>query len=442
MIVLLLLVAAPWAGAEAEQRVALVIGNGAYRNVGKLANPANDARSIAGALQASGFSLVGGGAQLDLDRAHMEQAIRDFGRRLGHDTIGLFYYAGHGIQFNGSNYLIPVSANITGEADVKYELVDAAFVLDEMTQAHNRLNLVILDACRNNPFAGRGLRAVRGGLAQVTAPAGTVIAYATQPGAVAADGDDGHSPYTAALVRAIARPKLDVFATFNTVGLEVEQTTNGRQQPWVATSPIAGEFYFSELAEAVASAAPAPGAEGAAEAPVAELSAPPPAAPTVVAAASTVGSEGAAKSIVTKPEAAASPRPSGVTKTHAAGAAVKRPPPPPRDDIAGKWQGYFHCQSDAIGFSLEISQGDGNRISAVFESFPLPGTASFPHASFAMSGDYDRADGAIRLQAGPWIKRPLGVQSHDLEGQLARQGSAIDGRILTTGCAQFVLLRK
>ncbi|HKW54769.1 MAG TPA: caspase family protein, partial [Stellaceae bacterium] len=263
----LLLVAAPWAGAEAEQRVALVIGNGAYHHAGKLANPANDARAIAGALAASGFSLIGGGAQLDLDKARMEQAIREFGRRLGHDTIGLFYYAGHGIQLNGSNYLIPVSANIAGEADVKYELVDAAFVLDEMTEAHNRLNLVILDACRNNPFSGRGLRAVRGGLAQVTAPAGTLIGYATQPGAVAADGDDGHSPYTTALVRAIARPKLDVFATFNTVGLEVEQTTGGRQQPWVATSPIAGQFYFSELTETVEAAAPASGAEIAAPAP-------------------------------------------------------------------------------------------------------------------------------------------------------------------------------
>ncbi|HKW53502.1 MAG TPA: hypothetical protein VJO12_07410, partial [Stellaceae bacterium] len=138
----------------------------------------------------------------------------------------------------------------------------------------------------------------------------------------------------------------------------------------------------------------------------------------------------------------AGPRPGGATKAHAGAAAVKRPAPPPRDDIAGKWQGYFRCQSDAIGFSLEISKGEGDRISAVFESFPLPGTASFPHASFAMSGDYDRAEGAIRLQAGDWIKRPMGVQSHDLEGQLAAQGSAIDGRILTTGCAQFVLVRK
>jgi hypothetical protein len=152
---------------------------------------------------------------------------------------------------------VPVDADLASQADVKYELVDAGFLNDEMTAAGNRLIFIILDACRNNPFGLRGLRGIGRGLAQVTAPAGTLIGYSTQPGEVAEDGDEANSPYTAALVRAISRPGLGVFDTFNQVGLAVKTATKARQQPWLSSSPIEGQFYFTPAAsgQTVAAAA-------------------------------------------------------------------------------------------------------------------------------------------------------------------------------------------
>ncbi len=226
------------------RRVALVLGNSAYRFAPTLTNPVNDAKAIAASLRDAGFELVGGGAQLDLDKVGTERAIREFGAKLAGADVGLFYYAGHGLQMRGTNYLLPVSANLTKEADVRYELVDISLVLDEMTLAESRLNIVILDACRNNPFGGRGLRAVSAGLAQMQAPAGTIIAYATQPGAVAADGDGTNSPYTDALAKALLTPGETVLDVFNDVGVTVKKSTGGVQQPWVSTSPIEGRFYF------------------------------------------------------------------------------------------------------------------------------------------------------------------------------------------------------
>jgi len=246
-IVALLLTLAAWMAAPAvagERRVALVLGNSAYRFAPALPNPVNDAKAIAASLRDAGFELVGGGAQLDLDKAGTERAIRDFGAKLAGADVGLFFYAGHGLQMRGTNYLLPVSANLTKEADVRYELVDISLVLDEMTLAESRLNIVILDACRNNPFGGRGLRAVSSGLAQMQAPAGTIIAYATQPGAVAADGEGANSPYTGALAKALLTPGETVLDVFNDVGVTVKKSTGGVQQPWISTSPIEGRFYF------------------------------------------------------------------------------------------------------------------------------------------------------------------------------------------------------
>ncbi|MGF7175223.1 caspase family protein [Azospirillum doebereinerae] len=242
-----------------ERRVALVLGNSAYQHAPRLPNPVNDARAIAESLRSAGFELVGGGAQLDLDKAETERAIRSFGNKLAGSDVGLFYYAGHGLQMRGTNYLLPTSANLTKEADVRYELIDVEMVLDEMALAESRLNIVILDACRNNPFGGRGFRAVSPGLAQMQAPAGTIIAYATQPGAVAADGNGDNSPYTEALSKALLVPGETVFDIFNDVGIAVKRNTGGVQQPWVAASPIEGRFYFLGPTTVVAQApVPAP----------------------------------------------------------------------------------------------------------------------------------------------------------------------------------------
>ena len=238
--------------AAAEKRVALVIGNSAYQNVTRLANPANDARLMADTLAPSA-SPWSAAAPSSTSTSRPGSAVQTFGRQLQGADVGLFYYAGHGVQVRGANYLVPVGANPTREADVDFQMVDTNLVLRQMEGAGTRLNIVILDACRNNPFGGRGLRASDGGLAQMRAPEGTLISFATQPGNVALDGTDGHSPYTKALASTIRQAGLDIFQTFNEVGLAVKRPTGGAQQPWVSSSPIDGNFYFVAPAPAASS---------------------------------------------------------------------------------------------------------------------------------------------------------------------------------------------
>jgi TPR repeat protein len=250
---IVLLLTSLTSSAHAEKRVALVVGNSAYQNVGRLDNPANDASLMADTLRDLGFTLVGSGAQLDLDKAALDGAVQSFGQKIQGADVALFYYAGHGVQVRGSNYLVPVNANPTREADVDFQMVDINLVLNQMQGSGTRLNLVILDACRNNPFGGRGLRSSEGGLAQMRAPEGTLISYATQPGSVAQDGGYGNSPYTKALAVTIRRSGLDIFQTFNEVGLAVKRSTGGSQQPWVSSSPIDGSFYFISPAVSTAS---------------------------------------------------------------------------------------------------------------------------------------------------------------------------------------------
>ena len=217
--------------AAAEKRIALVVGNSAYQNITRLDNPRNDATLMADTLSSLGFTLIGGRAQLDLDKAALDIDVQNFGRQIQGAEVALFYYAGHGVQVSGSNYLVPVNANPTREADVDFQMVDVNLVLRQMQGSGTRLNMVILDACRNNPFGARGLRSSEGGLAQMRAPEGTLISYATQPGSVAQDGREGHSPYTEALATTIRTAGLDIFQTFNQVGLTVKRETGGSQHP-------------------------------------------------------------------------------------------------------------------------------------------------------------------------------------------------------------------
>ncbi len=263
-----LMLAVCCAPVHAEKRVALVVGNSHYKNVTPLDNPVNDAKLMAETLRALGFVIVGGSAQLDLDKAKFDGVVQGFSDQIQGADVGLFYYAGHGLQVRGQNYLVPVGANPARETDVDFQMVDTALVLRQMDGAGTKLNIVILDACRNNPFGGRGLRATEGGLAQMRAPEGTLISYATQPGNVARDGANGNSPYTTALADAIRKPGRDIFQTFNAVGLAVKEATGGAQQPWVSSSPIAGSFYFAGQAAGAPATAAAPP--------------PPVAAPTVV----------------------------------------------------------------------------------------------------------------------------------------------------------------
>ncbi|MEZ5924245.1 MAG: caspase family protein [Hyphomicrobiaceae bacterium] len=232
----------------AETRIALVIGNGAYQNAGVLRNPPNDARRMAEALGKVGFEVM---AYENLDQSGMKRAVRDFADKLeaaGRDTVGLVFYAGHGIQVGGINYFIPVNAEIDKESDVAIESVSADDVMAALANARNRLNIVILDACRNNPFA-RSFRSASRGLARLDAPVGSMVAFSTAPGQVAADGEGDNSPYTAALVDVLEQPSVKIEDVFKRVRERVYESSGGQQVPWESSS-ILGDFYFSGSAPA------------------------------------------------------------------------------------------------------------------------------------------------------------------------------------------------
>ena len=223
----------------AEQRVALIIGNANYQ-FAPLANPLNDARDIASTLREVGFEVR---LLENANQSAIKRAIFDFGRDLRKNGgVGLFYYSGHGMQVTGRNWMIPLGARIEVEQHVEVEGIDAARVLAEMEAANNRLNIVILDACRNNPFI-RAFRSGTQGLATMDAPSGTLIAYATAPGRVAADGIGENSPFTGELVRAIRSPGLKLEEVFKRTRIAVKNLTNDQQIPWESSS-LTGDFYF------------------------------------------------------------------------------------------------------------------------------------------------------------------------------------------------------
>lgn len=246
-------VGAPAAGREVtEARIALVIGNAAYRS-DPLDNPVNDARLVAGVLQKAGFEVT---LRQDLDRAGLLEALRGFGSRLDENTVALLYYAGHGLQLRDRNYLIPVDAEIRSEDEIPIAGIDVGFVLGRMAHARSRINLVILDACRNNPFLGKTVAAQ--GLAQMDAPLGTLLAYATAPGKLAADSGGGagaNSVYAAHLARHLLTPGLSVEQVFKRVREGVVRETQQQQVPWESSS-LQSEFAFVPGVAATASAAP------------------------------------------------------------------------------------------------------------------------------------------------------------------------------------------
>jgi hypothetical protein len=238
--------------AFADKRVAFVVGNAAYKNVPALPNPAIDAQTMASTLRNVGFDVVEG---INLTRDRMSEKLLDFGRKAEGADVAVFYYAGHGIAVNGTNYLLPVDADLKSEMDVK---LGAAINVDntlEQTMQDAKVKLVFLDACRDNPFAAkiRSARATRGvtvdsGLAAMTSGAGTLIAFATGPGQTALDGDKGtNSPFTRALVANITRPGVEIQQAMTAVRAQVNEETNKNQLPWGHTNLI-GSVYLNQAA--------------------------------------------------------------------------------------------------------------------------------------------------------------------------------------------------
>ncbi len=226
---------------QKEQRIALVIGNSAYRNTAPLKNPVNDATDMAQVLREKGFQVT---VRTNLEVKEMRQVIRSFSQALKAGGVGLFYFAGHGIQSKGRNYLIPTNADVKEEYELEDEAIDANRVLDGMEAAGNRVNIVILDACRDNPYA-RSWRGGSRGLAQLSAPIGSFVAFATAPGSVAADGSGRNGVFTQHLLTSLRHPDTDIDKVFTRVTAAVSKESGNKQVPWKSSS-LTGEFLFSQ----------------------------------------------------------------------------------------------------------------------------------------------------------------------------------------------------
>jgi hypothetical protein len=236
---LLLGLACARAEAPVDLRVALVIGNGSYAGA-PLVNAGNDAKVMATALKAVGFSVI---ESRDASKRQMEQALLQVRDALkGKNGVGMLYYAGHGLQLDWHNYMVPIDARLASAADVPSQTVDVSAVIDVFKSAGNRMNIIVLDACRDNPFASTSSGK---GLAQMDAPAGTLLAYATAPGNVADDGDSksGNGLYTQYLAKEIGQPSARIEDVFKRVRLQVRKQSQGRQIPWESTS-LEDDFYF------------------------------------------------------------------------------------------------------------------------------------------------------------------------------------------------------
>ena len=233
----------------AEKRVALVIGNSAYKHTIALPNPKNDAKALTATLKRLGFDVLGG---TDLSRTKFEKVVVAFSKKLRNADVGLFFYAGHGLQVSGQNYLVPIDAELSDEAGLQFSMVKLNDVLAQMERS-TKTNLIFIDACRDNPLArnlarsmgrtrsgsiGRGLAPVRSGI-------GTMITFATEPGNVAQDGDGKNSPFTTALLKHIETPGLDIAPLLRSVRRDVIQATRRQQVPWNHSS-LTDSFFFKK----------------------------------------------------------------------------------------------------------------------------------------------------------------------------------------------------
>lgn len=261
-----ILLSCSFIAAATQDKEALIIGNGAYKFAAPLKNPVNDALDIAKTVKKLGFKTR---LLTDASKQEIEQAIESFIAKLKENKgVGLFYYAGHGSQLEGDNYLIPVDTYVEAEKELRHKGYKIAKLLNEMKQANNATNIIILDACRDNPFAGgfktasrslgggtessRGLRRkgpkLSSGLSKLDAPPNTLLAYATAPGKVAKDGADRNSPYTTMLIDAMQKEGITVEQVFKEVRSKVLEETKGEQVPWESSS-LVSDFYFVEKRE-------------------------------------------------------------------------------------------------------------------------------------------------------------------------------------------------
>lgn len=223
---------------QSTKRIALVVGNAAYKTH-PLKNPRNDADDMSQTLKGANFTVID---LRDATLSQMRYAVRQFGDKLLENDIGLVYYSGHGVEVKGRNYFIPVNADIEREDEIADQGLDVSLILEKMTTAGKGVNILVVDACRDDPF-GRSFRSASKGLVTMDAPRGTIIAYSTSPGRVASDGEGRNSPYTRALVKAMQTPNRPIEQVFKEVRRAVQEETKNQQTPWENTS-LSGDFYF------------------------------------------------------------------------------------------------------------------------------------------------------------------------------------------------------
>jgi hypothetical protein len=222
-----------------RRRLALVIGNDSYSSLPVLSNAVNDSKAMSEALKQANFEVS---YYKNLSKRQMEEALNNFSKKLGKDDVGMFYFAGHGIQADSRNFLIPVSENVKKSSDVPFEGVDVDRVMASLRDSRNSLNIVVLDACRNSLDARGGMTR---GLTVTDAPQGSIVAYATSPGKTASDGDSGNSPFTKNLIRVMQRKGLKIEDVFKEVRVAVSRETNGEQVPQ-ELSQLVSDFYFRQ----------------------------------------------------------------------------------------------------------------------------------------------------------------------------------------------------
>jgi predicted anti-sigma-YlaC factor YlaD len=379
-----------------EQRVALVIGNSAYQTA-PLYNPGFDAEDMSKALQELGFKVI---VRRNVDRNAMRAAIREFGEELKRAQAGLFYFSGHGVQLKGNNYLIPVREDIRTEADAEDLAVPAAYVLGVMEDSGARTKIVILDACRDNPYM-RSFRSAGRGLAQMSPGAGTLVAFSTSAGSVADDGTGRNGLYTRHLLESLRQPDSEVLRVFQRTRAGVVNESKGRQTP-VEFNTLVADFRFREVT----------------------VSEPAPVAP------SDRGADGRALSQAVKPVA---PAP---TPEIAAVAPVTRPATPPaaRDRLpalnaVGNYRGNYLGTSgrgeQVQGITLEITSIDGENVKgkAVRMEIPLPGWPATCNGNYNLQGTLKGNALALHsIESGR-------VQGCNLTLQLTLEGRKLTGTV-------------
>jgi uncharacterized caspase-like protein len=434
--------------AAAETRIALVVGAGSYQHASRLVNTVNDAKEIATKLKHLGFEVE---TIIDPDRQQFEGAVRRFGQRARGADAALFFYAGHALELNGRNWLIPVQANLQTERDLRFEAMDLSDVIDQI-EGQARVSLVILDACRNNPFKrlldsdSRG-DDLGGGLAPQRAAIGTLIVYSTAVGEVAADGDGPHSPFTTALLRHIDTPGVEVRQLIAEVRRDVRQATAGQQIPW-ESSALEGAFFLDP--------GPAPAAPPNPSAKVRDAE--------VVLWDSVKDSHDPSDLqlyLVRFPNGMFAPlarnRLSQLSRTttlssyktlpvqnlSSQGASAQGPSSPGPSSPGASYQGAYFCGRRVARVTLKVLPETGQpRRHAIFTFGPEPTSPDVPRGAFIVEGSIDLQGGGLSFAPTKWMSRPAGYNWLGLSGRSDDGGKTFSGRIVNnTACTVFTLRR-